>query len=103
MGLIRHLLFWPVSGPLALARFSLGQVEKAVHRELSDEDQVREDLMELQLRLELGEIDEAEYLAREAALMERLREVRRWREKLGLEPSWGPLSIPRSGDEDPSP
>ena len=39
--------------------------------------------MELQLRLELGEIDEAEYAKAEAVLMQQLRDVREWRERLG--------------------
>jgi hypothetical protein len=100
MGLLKHLLFWPVTGPLALARFSLGQVEKAAHRELTDEERVKEELMELQLLLELGDVDEEEYVEREAGLMERLREVRRWRERLGMGTAWGPLTLPPPGDED---
>ncbi len=35
------------------------------------------------MQLELGDIDDAEYVEREAALMTRLREVRAWRERLG--------------------
>ena len=35
------------------------------------------------MRLELGEIDDAEYVSREADLMARLREVRAWKERLG--------------------
>jgi hypothetical protein len=91
VGIFKHLLFWPVTGPLWMARFSLEQVDGAARRELTDDAPVKEDLLELQLLLELGEIDEEEYLAREAALMARLRETRRRREELGMQAPWRPL------------
>lgn len=84
MGLLKHLLFWPVTGPLFLTEFSLGKVEGVVREQLTDESAVKAELLELQLRLELGEVDDAEYSRQEAALMERLREVREWRERFGM-------------------
>lgn len=99
MGILRHLLFWPVTGPLWATRFSLEQVDGAVRRELTDDAPVKEDLLELQLLLELGEIDEEEYDAREAELMARLRETRRWREEFGMQPEWRPLGSGGTGGE----
>lgn len=93
MGFLKHVLLWPVSGPVALTRFSLSQVEGIVHRELTDDQRVKEDLMQLQMELELGSIDDEEYERREAEIMERLREVRSWRRKLGLEEEWAPLDF----------
>ncbi len=84
MGFLKHLLFWPVTGPLFLTEFSLGKVEGVVREQLTDESAVKAELLELQLRLELGEVDDAEYARQEAALMERLREVREWRERFGM-------------------
>lgn len=84
MGLLKHLLFWPVTGPLFLTEFSLGKVEGVVREQLTDESAVKAELLELQLRLELGEVDDAQYARQEAALMERLREVREWRERFGM-------------------
>jgi hypothetical protein len=49
--------------------------------------------MELQIKLEMGEIDDAEYLRREAEVMQRLREVREWREKYGMSTSGGPVRV----------
>ena len=92
MGLLKHLLFWPVTGPIALADFSLRKVEGVVRKELTDDARIKEDLMALQMELEIGDIDLAEYEQREAELMERLREARDWREKLGMEEKWAPLS-----------
>jgi hypothetical protein len=91
MGILKHLLFWPVTGPKALMDFSLRQVEGVAHQELTDDQRVKEDLMALQMELELGDIDEEEYAEREALLMERLREARAWRVRLGMEEEWKPL------------
>lgn len=106
MGLLKHLLFWPVTGPKAILDFSLGQVEKVARRELTDDDRIREDLMALQMELELESIDEDEYVRREAEIMERFREARAWREKLGMEEAWAPLEFtgpePDARDDAPS-
>jgi len=83
VGLLTKLLFFPVAGPVAGIRWTLGQVQRVAEQELTDDTQIKNELMELQLRLELGEIDEAEYAKAESGLMDRLREVREWRERLG--------------------
>ncbi len=93
MGFLKHLLFWPVTGPLFLTRFSLERVEGAVRERLTDDAAVKAELLELQLQLELGEIDDAAYAEREAALMQRLREVREWRERLGMGVSGGLVRV----------
>ena len=82
MGLLTKLLFFPVAGPVAGIRWTLGQVQRVAEQELTDDSKIKSDLMELQLRLELGEIDEAEYAKAEAVLMQQLRESREWRERL---------------------
>ena len=99
MGLLKHLLFWPVTGPEFLVKFSLDKVNGAVREQLTDDEAIKEELMALQMRLELGEIDDDEYLREEALLMERLREVRRWREEYGMGTTGGPVRVARSEDE----
>jgi len=98
MGLLAKLLTFPVSGPVAGIRWSLEMVERTAREELTDDSSVKQDLMELQLALESGEIDDAEYLAREADLMQRLRDVRYWREQFGLGLSGGPVRVQRDED-----
>jgi hypothetical protein len=93
MGLLKHLLFWPVTGPLYLIDFSLGKVEGVVREELTDDTRIKAELMELQLQLELGDIDDDEYLRREADLMLQLREIREWREEFGMGVSGGPVRV----------
>jgi hypothetical protein len=106
VGLLKHLLFWPVTGPSFLTRFSLEKVEEAVRTELTDDGAVKRDLMELQMELELGAIDDDEYVAREADLMHRLRQVRKWREAYGLPTAGGLVRVAGegdAGDADPGP
>jgi hypothetical protein len=74
------LLGLPLSLPAAGLRFCLNQVLEAAEAQLADDTPVKEALLELQLRLEEGEIDEEQYLEEEAALMQRLREIRAYRE-----------------------
>ena len=98
MGLLKHLLFWPYTGPRFLIDFSLGRVEGVVREELTDDSAVKAELLELQLQLELGDIDDDEYVAREAELMLRLRDIREWRERFGMGVSGGPVRVQAQPD-----
>jgi hypothetical protein len=98
MGLISNILFFPVTGPVAGIRWALGKVQTVVEEELTDDAPVKQELMELQMLLELGDIDDAEYVRREAVLMQRLREVRDWRERFGKGVSGGPVRVARNED-----
>ncbi len=99
MGLLTKLLFFPVAGPVAGIRWSLGKVQAVVEEELTDDTPVKQELMELQMQLELGDITDAEYVEREAALMVRLRDVRAWRERLGKGTTGGPVRVARDREE----
>ena len=99
MGLISHLLFWPVTGPVAGIRWSLGKVQRVVEEQLVDDTEIKQELMELHMRLELGDITDEEYFAGESRLMGRLREVREWRERLGMATTGGPVRVARRDDE----
>jgi hypothetical protein len=98
VGLLTNLLFFPVTGPIAGIKWSLGKVQQVVEEELTDDTPVKQDLMELQMQLELGDIDDAEYVRREAEIMQRLREVRTWRERFGKGTSGGPVRVARDGE-----
>jgi len=93
MGLIKHLLFWPVTGPTFLARFSMEKVGETVRQELTDDQSVKEELLALQMEYELGEMDEETYAEREHMLMQQLRAVREWREEFGMGVSGGPVRV----------
>lgn len=100
MGLLTKLLFFPVAGPVAGIKWTLGKVQNVVEEELTDDAPIKQELMELQMRLELGDITDAVYLEREAELMARLRDVRAWRERLGRATSGGPVRVARDTDEE---
>lgn len=100
MGLISFVLFFPVTGPIAGIKWALGQVQQVAEKEMTDDAPVKQELMELQMRLELGEIDDATYVEEEARLMRMLREVREWREKLGMATSGGPVRVARDGPDE---
>jgi hypothetical protein len=58
-------------------RFVLDKVAAAAEAELHDESSLRERLLEAQMRLELGEIPEAEFRDIERDVLARIREIRR--------------------------
>ena len=95
MGLLTNLLFFPIMGPVHGIRWTLGKVQRVAEEELTDDTAVKQELMELQMQLELGDIDDAEYTRREAELMQRLREIREWRERLGRPTAGGPVRVAR--------
>ena len=95
MGLLSNVLLFPVTGPVNGIRWVLGKVQQIAEEELTDDTPIKQELMELQMLVELGEIDDEEYVAREAAIMRRLREVREWRERLGKGVSGGPVRMAR--------
>ena len=98
MGILTKLLFFPIAGPVAGIRWSLAKVQRVVEEELTDDTLVKQDLMELQMKLELGDITDAEYTEKEAVIMARLREIREWRERFGRPSSGGPVRVARDDD-----
>ena len=93
MGLLTNILLAPFLGPVWGTRFTLDKVDRAVREQLTDDTPIKEDLMALQLKLEMGEIDDAEYVKQEAEIMQRLREVREWRERFGMSVGGGPVRV----------
>jgi len=93
MGLLKHLLFWPVTGPTFLTRFSMEKVLETARDQLTDTTPVREDLLSLQMEFEVGQISEEEFLRREQGLMRRFREVREWQERFGMAVRGGPVRV----------
>ena len=76
MGFIFDLLTSPVLGPIRGVHWLATKVDKVAEGELLDEDRVRNELLELQMRLDIGDITEEEYDEQEKVLVERLNAIR---------------------------
>jgi hypothetical protein len=100
VGILSKVVFFPITGPVAGIKWSLNKVIQVAEEELTDDAPVKQELMELQMKLELGDITDDEYVEREAVLMARLREVRAWRERLGKATAGGPVRVARGDEEE---
>ena len=56
-------------------KFVLRRIAEAVDAQLNDVDTLRQELLAAQMRVELGEMSDAEFADIEAALLARLREI----------------------------
>ena len=64
-------------------RFVFDKIAAAVDTELSDDTKLREQLLEAQMRVELGEMSQADFDVLEADILARLREIRDRRQGAG--------------------
>jgi hypothetical protein len=76
MGLLLKLLTFPVTGPIGGTLWIAERLAEQAEREMYNEGAVRGQLMELELRLDMGEISQEEFEQVEAILLERLRVIR---------------------------
>ena len=76
MGFVFGLLTSPILGPVKGVHWLAKKVAEAAEGELLDEDRVRGELLELQMRLEMDEITEEEYERQERRLMGQLNAIR---------------------------
>ncbi len=77
MGLLTTLLTLPVSGPVRGAVWVLEKVHEAAEAQVYDPAAIKRELVDLERRLEAGEIDEAAFEAAEEVLLDRLDEAAR--------------------------
>lgn len=84
MGLLSGLLSLPVASPARGLRFILEQIQDRVDAERLDDRRVEAELLDLNLRHDQGEMDEAEFTAREAELFEELNAIRARKESLAV-------------------
>jgi hypothetical protein len=88
---VDDLLLAPITG----FKFVLRTLQRVAEEQYTDDAPLKERLLELQLKLESGEISEEEYVKEEAQIIRELREIQtRKRELAGLPPEEGPLSAP---------
>ena len=82
MFLLDDLLMLPLKAPVAGFRWIMKQIQTMADDEMMNDQIWKERLIELQMKLELGEISEEDYVAEEAIVFQRLREIRMAREEM---------------------
>jgi hypothetical protein len=76
MGILGRILSSPVLGPINGVLWLARTIEDQANTERWDDSKVSGALAELELDLDFGKIDIDEYEAREAALLQQLKEIR---------------------------
>jgi hypothetical protein len=85
---VDDLLFSPITG----FKFILRTLQRVAEQEYTDDAPLKERLLELQVKLEAGELSEEQYVAEEAVIIGQLRELQnRKRELAGAPLEEGPL------------
>lgn len=73
--LIQDLILLPVTGPFKGLLFIAKQIAQEAENALYNEETIRGDLLDLELRLEDGKINQEEYSKTEEQLIERLNKA----------------------------
>lgn len=76
MGLLSNVVLLPVTGPVRGFRAILEAIQAEVEAQMPDQGQVQGKLMELELRHQAGQIDDAEYEAEQTRLLEEMTQMR---------------------------
>ena len=79
------LLTLPYSLPAAGIKYCFNKVREVAEQEMTDDTEVREELMLINLRFDEGEIDEAEFRRLEAPLLARYSEIKAYNKQLAEE------------------
>ena len=92
----------PVTGPYQSAKWMFEKIQEEVEGEQTDEERVKSRLMELQLRYEIGEIEEEQYLEQEKLIMEDLSAIREFKkdEEYMPDEDWWRYTFPEAFQEE---
>ena len=80
--MIDDLLLLPIDG----MKFVFRTLAKVAEEQYTDDAPVKERLLELQLKLDAGDVTEEEYVAEEAAILKELREIENRKRELAGAP-----------------
>src|SRR5207253_11005300 len=84
------MIFTLLSLPVDGIKFIFNTIAKVAEEQYTDDAPLKERLLELQVRLENGDITEDQYVAEEANILRELRDIQNYkREKAGLPPEDG--------------
>ncbi|MDO9529588.1 MAG: gas vesicle protein GvpG [Syntrophales bacterium] len=74
--IVDDILFAPIKVPVWIAK----KLSESAEKEKTDDSRIYEDLLNLQMRYELGEVGDEEFDRQETRLMEKLEEIRKYKE-----------------------
>ncbi len=75
--IVDDIVLAPIKFPVWVSR----KLAESAEQEKTDDSRIYEDLLELQMRYELGEIADEEFEKQETRLMEKLEEIRKYKEE----------------------
>lgn len=81
MRLLRKMLTSPVTGPLDTAMLVARRINDQVSEEYLDEGKVQADLLDLTMRYEHGELDDAAFEEQQEAILDHLNDIRAYKEE----------------------
>jgi len=76
--IIDDILFSPLKLTIWLGK----KLRESAYEEMTDESRIHEELLQLQMRYEMEEIDDEKYETEETKLMERLESIRKMKEEM---------------------
>ncbi len=79
MNILLKLVTLPLTGPLDAAWWTAQKLAERAEEVYYDDAPIRAALLDLELKLELGEIDEEAFEAEETVLLNRLNEIREYK------------------------
>jgi len=79
--LLTDILTFPVLGMPRMVHWIAKKIIETAEEDEMDEGKLQGDLLELQMRYELGEINDDEYAEQETAILDRLNTIRRAKEE----------------------
>ncbi|HYI10306.1 MAG TPA: gas vesicle protein GvpG [Thermoanaerobaculia bacterium] len=85
--LLDDIILLPLKGPISGFKWIMRTIQKMADEELMNDQPWKERLIELQMRLELGEISEEDYVVQEAEVFQALRDIRARKEAIAREMS----------------
>jgi len=78
---LTDILTFPILGAPRMVHWVAKKIAETAEQDEMDEGKLQGELLELQMRYELGEIDDDEYAEQETAILDRLSAIRRAKEQ----------------------
>lgn len=78
---LTDILTFPILGAPRMVHWVAKKIAETAEQDEMDEGKLQGELLELQMRYELGEIDDDEYAEQETAILDRLSAIRRAKEE----------------------